>query len=313
MSNFWHDVCGNVQDMGRRRNRDFDFAMGVGQVVMLVFFGGVFVPSFRRTIIGLGMTVIGVIVTIVLVMVGLALVCRSKKRAHASSPDFLTANAVLPYNSGTAEASLPQTTVDLITQLRGIDWFQFEKVVAFAYRRLGYTVTRRGGANPDGGIDLIIEMAGQKTAVQCKQWKTWTVGVKPVREFLGALTASEIQKGIFVTLCGYTGDAKQFADENRIEIVNEVGLAKLLESTNALFDPEVLEILHDKRKCCPKCGAEMVLRTARKGTNPGQRFWGCSNFSTRRCQGSLPYQPRPHTSLGAVMALDASARKAGTS
>ena len=29
---------------------------------------------------------------------------------------------------------------------------------------------------------------------------------------------------------------------------------------------------------CNKCGAEMVLRTAQKGDNAGNRFWGCSNF-----------------------------------
>ena len=29
---------------------------------------------------------------------------------------------------------------------------------------------------------------------------------------------------------------------------------------------------------CPRCGRDMVLRTARKGNNAGQRFWGCSGF-----------------------------------
>jgi predicted RNA-binding Zn-ribbon protein involved in translation (DUF1610 family) len=31
-------------------------------------------------------------------------------------------------------------------------------------------------------------------------------------------------------------------------------------------------------RSCPKCGAEMVLRTARRGANAGNQFWGCSNF-----------------------------------
>lgn len=29
---------------------------------------------------------------------------------------------------------------------------------------------------------------------------------------------------------------------------------------------------------CPKCGAKMVLRSAKKGTNVGKQFYGCSNF-----------------------------------
>src|SRR5690606_21707774 len=120
-------------------------------------------------------------------------------------------------------------------QLRTIDWFQFEKLVALVYRKLGYTVSRRGGANPDEGIDIVIEKDCQSSAVQCKQWKTWNVGVKAVREFLGALTDSGIHKGIFVTLCGYTGDAKQLAEKHGIEIVNETALAKMIEATDARF------------------------------------------------------------------------------
>lgn len=34
---------------------------------------------------------------------------------------------------------------------------------------------------------------------------------------------------------------------------------------------------------CPKCGAQMVLRTAKKGSNAGNQFYGCSNFP--KCNG----------------------------
>jgi predicted RNA-binding Zn-ribbon protein involved in translation (DUF1610 family) len=36
---------------------------------------------------------------------------------------------------------------------------------------------------------------------------------------------------------------------------------------------------------CPKCGSEMILRTAKSGTNQGEKFWGCSNFP--QCRGIL--------------------------
>ena len=29
---------------------------------------------------------------------------------------------------------------------------------------------------------------------------------------------------------------------------------------------------------CPRCGGNLVLRTARKGENAGNQFYGCSNF-----------------------------------
>ncbi len=32
------------------------------------------------------------------------------------------------------------------------------------------------------------------------------------------------------------------------------------------------------KSACPKCGAAMVLRTAKKGANAGNQFWGCSRY-----------------------------------
>ena len=29
---------------------------------------------------------------------------------------------------------------------------------------------------------------------------------------------------------------------------------------------------------CPKCGAELVLRTAQRGSNAGKQFYGCKAF-----------------------------------
>jgi restriction system protein len=37
---------------------------------------------------------------------------------------------------------------------------------------------------------------------------------------------------------------------------------------------------------CPACGMGMVLRTARKGTHAGSRFWGCTDYP--RCTGTRP-------------------------
>ena len=34
----------------------------------------------------------------------------------------------------------------------------------------------------------------------------------------------------------------------------------------------------DEAPTCPKCNEIMVIRTAKKGTNAGETFWGCSTF-----------------------------------
>jgi restriction system protein len=190
---------------------------------------------------------------------------------------------VLPSESEYVPHIKPE--VKLIDRLREIDWFQFERFVAYLYEKRGYNVTRKGGANPDGGIDLVIEKDGEKFAVQCKHWKSWNVGVKAIREFLGALTDSKIQKGIFITLEGYSGDAKQLADKHGIEIINETGLRRLAEGLD-FGDPKIVEIFSDTRKICPKCEQPLVKRIANKGPNAGGQFWGCSTYP--RCHFTMP-------------------------
>jgi hypothetical protein len=38
---------------------------------------------------------------------------------------------------------------------------------------------------------------------------------------------------------------------------------------------------------CPRCGSDMVLRTAKGGANPGEKFWGCSRYP--QCRGIVKY------------------------
>ena len=39
-----------------------------------------------------------------------------------------------------------------------------------------------------------------------------------------------------------------------------------------------ITVTDEKAKICPRCGSMLVLRTAKKGTNAGKQFWGCSAF-----------------------------------
>jgi hypothetical protein len=38
---------------------------------------------------------------------------------------------------------------------------------------------------------------------------------------------------------------------------------------------------------CPKCGSDMVLRTAKKGVNAGKQFWGCSAYPKCRMMQNI--------------------------
>jgi HJR/Mrr/RecB family endonuclease len=269
--------------MGRRR-REKSVIELLFSLVMLLALGWTCSPAFRQVAAGLGIVALLTVLLIALVAVVGWFFSRITKNCVHGEPR--SPASLHPLLSHAADHSGPTTTAALISQLRSIDWFQFEKVVGLAFQKLGYHVTRSGGANPDGGIDLIIEKDGQETAVQCKQWKTWNVGVRSVREFLGALTDAGLTHGVFVTLNGYTGEARQLADKHGIDILDEADLASLLESTDARYDPQILGILSDTTKHCPKCERVMVVRKAVRGPSPGSTFWGCSGYP--HCRYTMP-------------------------
>jgi restriction system protein len=169
--------------------------------------------------------------------------------------------------------------------LRALDWFQFEKLIELLFRYEGFAVRRFGGANPDGGIDLIATKQGVTFGVQCKFWKSWRVNVKEVRAFFGALQDKKLRNGFLITLEGYTDDAAEFAQRNNIELMDEALLLDNLASVGWLARRDFLALVSDQRKLCPKCEAEMILRTAKKGANVGRKFWGCSTYP--RCRYTM--------------------------
>lgn len=59
-----------------------------------------------------------------------------------------------------------------------------------------------------------------------------------------------------------------------------------IEGRNSREPSPQLSIV-DTSPSCPCCGENMVLRTTKKGPNPGEQFWGCPKFP--RCQGTRKY------------------------
>lgn len=189
-----------------------------------------------------------------------------------------------------------------IGSLRAMSWQEFEQLVGEAYRRQGYAVEESGGSGADGGVDLILRKAGATTLVQCKQWKTRKVGVKIVRELYGVMAAEQAPRGVVVTCGHFTNEANAFADGNPVDLVDGPALWELVqavktgkkstrtpprESNQATATrPPAPRIPEDGKivPLCPMCGSKMVLRTARKGSNPGEQFYGCPHFP--KCRGT---------------------------
>ena len=170
-----------------------------------------------------------------------------------------------------------------IDSVRALGWREFEELLGEAYRRQGYAVTENIAAGPDEGIDLGLKKDGGLVLVQCKQWKSTKVGVNIVRELLGVMTAKHATSGILITSGVFTQEAKNFAADKPIDLVEGNQLLQLIGN---LQKRGVTSPKPAPANLCPKCGGEMVLRTAQKGSNPGQKFWGCSNFP--KCRFTKP-------------------------
>jgi hypothetical protein len=280
--------------MARRRSKD-DLSGPLIQLFALLALGVVFTP-LRQIVLP---AALGLVLVVVLALAGFVIYRLASRPKHGqevsfralvpaapqplASPNPFQPHGFRPPVKPVAPSRQPGGPAQFLEQLRAIDWFQFEKVIALTYRKLGYTVTRRGGANPDGGIDLVVAKDGQSSAIQCKHWRTRKVRARAIREFLGALTHADMKKGIFITLCGYTVEASKLAAEHQIQTLSEAHLAKMLEEVGARSDPEVTAILRDKTKFCPKCERKMVLKTAKR---TGRQFWGCPSFPD--CDGIWP-------------------------
>lgn len=184
---------------------------------------------------------------------------------------FILLIAPFSFFNGRRKAKLldNQKSIETIRQLH---WRNFEELVAEAYRRQGYRVTE-GGFGADGGIDLELRKGEELIFVQCKQWKVQKVGVSVVREMFGVLTASNADKVIVICSGKFTQQAIDFALDKPIELLSGNELLSLVKNVQA--EPNIVPL---QQASCPRCGSELVERQAKRGTNAGNTFLGCSSF-----------------------------------
>lgn len=58
-------------------------------------------------------------------------------------------------------------------------------------------------------------------------------------------------------------------------LVNEVGASQTAGSSSIF---PILNTSNEDKLVCPRCGKPLVLRTAKKGNNVGNQFYGCSSY-----------------------------------
>lgn len=175
--------------------------------------------------------------------------------------------------------------------LRALSWQDFEVLVGEAFRRDGYALLEAPKSGADGGVDLVVGKDGRRHLVQCKQWRSRSVGAPIIREQFGILTAEGADAAIIITSGSFTPEAGEFARGKPIRLIDGPGLLELVKSvqpTTTVSHPATVTAVEPlpATPSCPNCGGPMVKRTARRGGHAGSEFWGCGDYP--KCRGTLP-------------------------
>ena len=100
-----------------------------------------------------------------------------------------------------------------------------------------------------------------------KHWKTKKVGVAVVRELYGVIAGAGVEGGFVVCSGGFTNDAKAFAENKQIELIDQYSLNRMLKGVPQPSVEERIEptVSLSEPLECPKCSSTMIKRKARQG------------------------------------------------
>lgn len=186
-------------------------------------------------------------------------------------------------------ASTPtEWSLDLIHR---VEWKRFEDLCCEFYREKGVRAeTTKLGA--DGGVDIRLYQDDANPShctaiVQCKAWSQAT-GIKPIRELRGVMAHENIEKAFFMAPSGFTDEARTFAAQNRITLIDGKLFLAMLQRLPEEAQTRLLRFatVGDwTTPTCPGCGEKMTARDGSRG-----HFWGCITYP--RCRTTLPMRAK---------------------
>ena len=103
-------------------------------------------------------------------------------------------------------------------------WAAFADAIEQAWRRDGHVVERLQRRD----ADFEVTKAGRVSVVSCKRWKAARTGIEPLRELHAAQLAREAPESIYVTIGELSDNAREFAHDKGIHVLQGTELAQLL-------------------------------------------------------------------------------------
>ncbi len=129
-----------------------------------------------------------------------------------------------------------EVQLELLSKLKGLDPYFFEKVVLKLLKKMGYGDFIETSKSGDGGIDGIInedKLGLDRIFIQAKRFNEGKVREKDIRNFIGAMSG-DTDKGVFVTTSEFDEKALEKAKSARHKIICIDGkkLVKLMHEYN---------------------------------------------------------------------------------
>ena len=115
-----------------------------------------------------------------------------------------------------------------LERLRAMSWDEFSVALAAGYRREGFEVKRLVVGRP-AGADFELVQGSRSTLLACKRWKATRTGIEPLRELDDARRARELAGCIYVATGEVTAQARAFAAERGIRVLEGAELARSVE------------------------------------------------------------------------------------
>ncbi|MBO3271629.1 restriction endonuclease [Hymenobacter defluvii] len=125
---------------------------------------------------------------------------------------------------------------ELLSKLKGINPYFFEKVVLRLLKKMGYGEFIETAKSGDGGIDGIInedQLGLDKIYIQAKRFNDGKVRETDIRNFIGAMSG-DTNKGVFVTTSDFDNKAleKARSAHHKIICINGEKLVELMHKFN---------------------------------------------------------------------------------
>jgi len=120
-------------------------------------------------------------------------------------------------------------TTKVLEKLGGMAWREFSQVLARAYERQGYQVSKIAG----DAADLLLTKDGRTTLIACKRWKASIHGAEPLRALARARQQHDASLAIYVSIHAVNDATRRAARDHQIGLTDGVDLVSLVRKEAA--------------------------------------------------------------------------------